>query len=164
MGAVDNDTLQAEIERTLQSLQDQPKHTKDQQLIVRKAVELYLVAFKYYDLDRTRALVHPNYKQHSTMATTDGQDSIIEVAGLMKSIAAKNLKGDGEPHFIIDVKRIMVDGEYVICQVHGRRWENDSGQHVFDMYRYRDGQFVEHWDVQMEVPPTTVTGNGNSLF
>ena len=164
MGAVDNDTLQAEIERSLQGLKDQPKHTKDQQLIVRKTIELYLVAFKFYDSDRTRALVHQNYKQHSNMATSDRQDSILEVAQLMKSIAAKKWKGDGEPRFFIDVKRILVDGEYVVCQVHGRRWEGDIGEHVFDMYRYRDGQFVEHWDVQMEVPPTGVNGSGNSVF
>lgn len=164
MVAVDDVTLQADIEQVFKSLRDQPRHTPDQETIVRKAIELYLVAFKYYDWDRTRALVHPNYKQHSTMATSDGQDSIIEVAQLMKSIATKHWAGAGEPHFRIDPKRIMVDGEYVICQVHGRRWEQDSGQHVFDMYRYWDGRFVEHWDVAMEVPATSITANGNSLF
>lgn len=164
MVAVDNDTLQTEIEQVFQSLSDQPRHTPDQEIIVKKAIELYLVAFKYYDSDRTRALVHPNYKQHSTMANSDGQDSIIEVAHLMKSIASEQWNGTGEPHFKIDPKRIMVDGEYVICQVHGRVRENDSGQHVFDMYRYRDGRFVEHWDVVMEVPATSITTNGNTLF
>ncbi|KAH7089424.1 hypothetical protein FB567DRAFT_520741 [Paraphoma chrysanthemicola] len=164
MVAVDNDSLQAEIEQVFQSLRDQPQHTSEQETIVKKAIELYLVAFKYYDMNRTRALVHPNYKQHSTMATTDGQNSIIEVAQLMRSIASEHWKGMVEPHFQIEPKRIMVDGEYVICQVHGRRWENDSGQHVIDLYRYRDGQFVEHWDVVMDVPATSTTTNGNDLF
>ncbi|KAL6703096.1 hypothetical protein ACN47E_010233 [Coniothyrium glycines] len=159
MVAVDNDTLQAEIEQVFQSLHDQPRHTSDQDIIVKKAIELYLVGFKYYDEDRTRALVHPNYKQHSSMATSDGQNSIIEIAQGMRSIASEHWKGAGEPHFKIDPKRIMVDGEYVICQVHGRRWESDSGQHVFDMYRYRDGQFLEHWDVISEIP-----ANGNGVF
>lgn len=82
----------------------------------------------------------------------------------MKSIVSKDWKEAGEPHFKITPKRIMVDGEYVICQVHGQRWENDSGEHVFDMYRYREGQFLEYWDVQMEIPASAKLTHGNGVF
>lgn len=164
MGIVSDEVLQAEVERRYNSLLDQPPHTDDQILVIKRVIELCVATFKYYDFERTCALVGKNYKQHSALARSSGQESIIEVAGLLKSWAAKDWTGTGEPHIHIEFKRILVNGPYIFCQLHSRNSDSHLGQHVFDLYRYEDGRFVEHWDVVNEVPPASDLKHGNGLF
>lgn len=150
----------AEVEQIYAALPDQPQHTEDQIVKVKKTIELYLATFKYYNYERTFELVDESYKQHSQMVG-DGRDSIIEASKVLKSIAAEKWVGPGEPHFKMDFKRILVDGDYVIVQILSTRWPGDTGEHVFDLYRFKNGKVVEHWDAIQQISPENIKhGNG----
>ncbi|KAK2488231.1 hypothetical protein H9L39_02158, partial [Fusarium oxysporum f. sp. albedinis] len=151
----------AEIEQIYAGLTDQPPHTEEQKVMAKKIIELHLATFKYYDYKRTFELVDENYRQHSQMVA-DGRDSIIEASKVLKSIAAKNWKGPGEPHFNMMFKRILVDGDYIVAQIFSERWPGDAGEHVFDLYRWKNGKVVEHWDVIQQVDAANMK-HGNSV-
>ncbi|CAG9953171.1 unnamed protein product [Clonostachys rosea f. rosea IK726] len=151
----------AEVERIYAGLTDQPPHTQDQAIMAKAVIELHLATFKYYDYNRTFELVDENYKQHSQLVA-DGRESIIEASKILKSIAAKHWTGPGEPHFNMQFKRVLVDGDYIVAQIFSERWPGDSGEHVFDLYRWKNGKVVEHWDVIQQVHPENVK-HGNSV-
>ncbi|KAF4462514.1 hypothetical protein FALBO_10657 [Fusarium albosuccineum] len=140
----------AEVDQIYAGLADQPPQTPEQVAKAKTVIELHLVTFKYYDYKRTFELVDKNYKQHSQLVA-DGRDSIIEASKFLKSIAAKHWTGSGEPHYNMVFKRILVDGDYVVSQIFSTRWPGDAGEHVFDMYRWKNGKVVEHWDVIQQV-------------
>ncbi|KAI8722733.1 hypothetical protein NCS52_00418000 [Fusarium sp. LHS14.1] len=151
----------AEVEQIYAGLTDQPPHTEEQVARVKAVIELYLATFKYYDYKRTYELVDESYKQHSQMVG-DGRESIIEASKIIKSIAAKHWKGPGEPHFKMNFKRILVDGDYIVAQIFSTRWPGDTGEHVFDLYRWKNGKAVEHWDVIQQINPDNIK-HGNSV-
>ncbi|SPN96512.1 uncharacterized protein DNG_00040 [Cephalotrichum gorgonifer] len=153
----------AEVERIYATLTDQPPQTAEQIVKVKTTIELYLATFIHGDYERTIELVDESYRQHShSQDIGDGQDSIIEASKVLKSIAAEHWEGPGEPHFKMDFKRILVDGDYVIVQILSTRWPGDTGEHVFDMYRMKNGKFVEHWDVIQEIKAGG-TKHGNAV-
>ncbi|KAH7460988.1 hypothetical protein FOMA001_g19437 [Fusarium oxysporum f. sp. matthiolae] len=151
----------AEVEQIYVRLTDQPPHTPEQIVMTKKIIELHLATVKYYDYKRTFELVDENYKQHSQMVA-DGRDSIIEAFKILKSIAAKHWTGHGEPHFKVNLKRILVDGDYIVTQIFSERWTGDTGEHVFDLYRWKNGKAVEHWDVIQQVDADNIK-HGNSV-
>ncbi|KAF4498651.1 hypothetical protein FAGAP_5129 [Fusarium agapanthi] len=151
----------AEIEQIYAGLTDQPPHTEEKEVMAKKPIELYLATFKHYDYKRTFELVVENYKQHSQLVL-DGRDSIIESSKILKSIAAYHWTGPGEPHFNMMFKRILVDGDYVVAQILYERWLGDEGDHVFDLYRWKNGRVVEHWDVIQQVDLANIK-HGNSV-
>src|SRR6266498_750717 len=147
-------SLQHQIDLTYSSLPDQPPaHTPTQITMVKKLIELYLVTFQNYDYTATRNLVHKDYKQHNPLVG-DGAESIIEFGELMKAAAAEQAKEAGKKVFEkpeLRYKHLLVDGEFIVVHVHAVRWEGDLGMNIFDLFRYRDGLFVEHWDAIAEV-------------
>lgn len=62
-----------------------------------------------------------------------------------------------EPGLVLD------DGEFV--SIHGR-YVNWSGKTMIgvDIFRVKDGRFVEHWDVIQEEVPAAQTLTGNAMF
>lgn len=150
---VDEATLAAKVEEVYNSLQDQFPRTPDQIALVKKTIELHLVAFEYNDYDRIPPFIHENYKQHSALVG-DGPQSIIDCAKLLKGWATDNWSGSGEPHVDMALKRIFIDGPFVIVQHHTKRWPGDRGSHVIDIYRTKEGKFAEHWESVMDIPET----------
>ena len=55
------------------------------------------------------------------------------------------------PQAVHDVKRAFVDGDHVTVHYHVRRWPDDLGWAVIDIFRVEDGMIVEHWDVMQDV-------------
>ena len=71
------------------------------------------------------------------------------------------IKGEN-PHGVHDVKRMFADGDHVIVHYHVRRWPEDIGWAVVDIFRIENGLVAEHWDVAMDV---VVGGpNVNGMF
>lgn len=155
--------LRAEVEKLYNSLQDQPQHSAEQAITVKRIIELHLVAFKYYDFERTKLLVDPNYKQHSIFVG-DGRESLIDMAKIMEKWAETKWTEPGKPHIKMDIKRILVDGPYVVVQHHSQRWEGDIGNHVIDIYRVKDEKFTEHWESVMDVVPESELKHENGQF
>ncbi len=55
------------------------------------------------------------------------------------------------PEYSYDVKRIFVDGDFVIFHSHAtlkekHRGNDEKGLNIIDTWRLKDGQIVEHWD------------------
>jgi predicted SnoaL-like aldol condensation-catalyzing enzyme len=62
----------------------------------------------------------------------------------------------------IDIVRSSVDGDLVYLHVHSANDPKDLGQAVADIFRVRDGEIVEHWDVIQSVPEEAA--NKNTMF
>ncbi len=93
--------------------------------------------------------IAPGYIQHNQMAEP-GRD------GLKRFL--DTIKGQ-TPEAVHDVKRAFVDGDHVTVHYHVRRWPDDKGWAVIDIFRIEDGLIAEHWDVMQDV----VEGGPNPL-
>ena len=153
---------QNEVEEIYASLKDQPPHTAEQIERIKKLIYLYEVTFIHENHEETRKLVHPDYKQHDPLVG-DGASSIIEFHETMKKKMAEDAAAIGKAvNLQFSWKRVFVDGDILIAQILSTRWDGDLGLSVIDIFRYQDGQFIEHWDAIQEVPP--FSNNSNGLF
>ena len=55
------------------------------------------------------------------------------------------------PDYTYDVKKIFVDGDYVIFHSHATvkkkdRGDDTRGLNIVDYWKIKDGEIVEHWD------------------
>jgi len=57
-----------------------------------------------------------------------------------------------------ELKNIWADGDYVIA--HSLYRFAKSGNSVVDIFRMKDGNADEHWDVSQEIPDKIAHGNG----
>ncbi|MBO9669721.1 MAG: nuclear transport factor 2 family protein [Sphingobium sp.] len=96
--------------------------------------------------------IDPDYIQHSQLAPP-GRDALKSFLDMIKGAS---------PQAVHDVKRMFADGDHVIVHYHVRRWPEDNGFAVMDIFRCENGLIVEHWDVMMDVP--TEGPNPNSPF
>jgi predicted SnoaL-like aldol condensation-catalyzing enzyme len=91
-----------------------------------------------------------DYIQHSPMAD-DGADAL---KGFL------NWARGASPDYVHDVKRILVDGDYVVVHAHTIRDPGTLGFSVIDIFRIQDGLIAEHWDAMWEVPAESRNSNG----
>ncbi|HYD24555.1 MAG TPA: nuclear transport factor 2 family protein [Croceibacterium sp.] len=85
--------------------------------------------------------IAPGYIQHNQLAEP-GRDGLKR---FLDRIRAET------PEAVHDVKRAFVDGDHVIVHYHVRRWPDDRGWAVIDVFRVEDGLIAEHWDVMQDV-------------
>ena len=64
------------------------------------------------------------------------------------------------PEGVHDVKRMFADGDHVIVHYHVRRWPDDIGWAVVDIFRLEHGLIAEHWDVVQDVVADGPNVNG----
>jgi predicted SnoaL-like aldol condensation-catalyzing enzyme len=96
--------------------------------------------------------VGPTYRQHNPFAA-DGKEAAIQaLSGWLKTV----------PDLHIDIKHVLVDGDYVALHYHLQRTKDDRGSAVVDLFRFDKGKIVEHWDVIQQVPETSA--NDNTMF
>lgn len=93
------------------------------------------------DSSAVDALVSPDYTQHSQLAPP-GRDALKAFLDMIKAET---------PEAVHDVKRAFVDGNHVTVHYHVRRWPDDLGWAVIDIFRVEDGAIAEHWDVLQDV-------------
>jgi len=96
--------------------------------------------------------VSPDYIQHSQLAPP-GRDALMAFLDQAKR---------DTPDAVHDLKRAFVDGDHVILHYHVRRWPDDSGFAVIDIFRVEDGMVAEHWDVLQPVDASAP--NPNTMF
>jgi predicted SnoaL-like aldol condensation-catalyzing enzyme len=94
----------------------------------------------------------PDYIQHSPMAPPGREALKIFLDAIREQT----------PLAVHDIKRSFVDGDCVIVHYHVRRFPDDAGFAVIDIFRVAEGMIVEHWDVAQNV----VAGgpNPNPIF
>lgn len=66
------------------------------------------------------------------------------------------------PELRSDIKRIFVEGDFVILHVHARRRPGELGLAIVDIFRLENGKIVEHWDVRQ--PLGEVAAHPNGMF
>lgn len=105
----------------------------------------------YYGQHKTREaferFVAKDYIQHNPNAK-DGRDAAI---AFLATLMAK-------PTVSMDVRRILVDGDYAVVHLIGRQGPEDPGHAIMNIFRMHDGMIVEHWDVTQPVPAKTASG------
>jgi len=117
----------------------------------RRLVEnVYDLVLKPLDSSRVDDFFAEGYIQHNPMAETGA-------GGLKKFLEwAKNTSPQAEHH----VKRIFVDGDFVIAHVHVVINPGDRGLAVADIFRIQNGKIAEHWDAAQPVPADMQNTNG----
>jgi predicted SnoaL-like aldol condensation-catalyzing enzyme len=58
------------------------------------------------------------------------------------------------------VKRVFVDGDYVVAHVHVIIRPGERGNAVVDIFRIQDGRIAQHWDAAQPVPAESANANG----
>jgi predicted SnoaL-like aldol condensation-catalyzing enzyme len=91
--------------------------------------------------------VHEGYIQHNPIIA-DGRENALK---WLEPVFAKQ---DAE----IQVRRVLVDGEYATVQIIGRMSPADPGSAIINIFRLEDGVIVEHWDVTQAMPAATASG------
>ncbi len=92
------------------------------------------------------------YIQH-TPWIPDGVDEVL-------SIFAKRF--EKYPDFSMEIKRSAADGDLVWLHLHTKRTPETRGNAVINVFRMKDGKFVEHWNVGQAVPDKSA--NNNTMF
>jgi len=115
-------------------------------------LEFYDKALNQKDFAAAAKYLGPRYIQHNPNAA-DG------IEGFKKFIEFRREKF---PDAKSEVKRALVDGDFVILHVHSIRAPGERGVAIVDIFRLENGKVVEHWDVVQPVPDTAA--NGNTMF
>lgn len=87
------------------------------------------------------------YIQHN-LNFENGREGLTGSLDYLKSIGTK-----------VEVKRVIEDGDLVA--VHSE-YELNGPKAIFDIFRFENGQIVEHWDNIQEL--VTDTANGHTMF
>ncbi len=85
--------------------------------------------------------IAPGYIQHN-QGVEPGRDALKAFLDMIRQQT---------PQAVHDVKRAFVDGNHVTVHYHVRRWPDDLGWAVIDIFRVEGGLIVEHWDVMQDV-------------
>ena len=118
----------------------------------RLVMDVYEKVLKPLDESRVDEFFRPDYIQHNPMARTGAE-------GLKAFLKwAKSVSPSAEHH----VKRLFVDGHFVIAHVHVIVQPGDLGSAVVDIFRIENGMIAEHWDVAQQL--TRHSHNENGMF
>ena len=108
-------------------------------------LELVLAMFAHVlnpmDSSVVDRFIAEDYVQHSQLAEP-GREALKRFLDMIKAQS---------PNAVHDIKRAFVDGDHVIVHYHVRRWPEDKGMAVIDIFRVENGLIAEHWDVLQDV-------------
>ncbi|MCU7933207.1 MAG: nuclear transport factor 2 family protein [Candidatus Thiodiazotropha sp. (ex Codakia rugifera)] len=78
--------------------------------------------------------------------------------------AIKGFFADKPTGIDITVHRVLEDGDYVVVHSsYGGVWNNNQPQVVFDVFRFKNGLAVEHWDNLQDWVDPADTASGRSM-
>ena len=104
------------------------------------------------DSSRVDDFIAQDYIQHNPMAET-GAEGLKKFLNWAKSVS------DRPEH---RVKRILVDGDFVVAHVHVIPNHGENGNNVVDIFRIENGLVAEHWDAAQAL--TSESNNNNGIF
>jgi predicted SnoaL-like aldol condensation-catalyzing enzyme len=108
--------------------------------------------FNRHDIVQAAKVVADDYRQHNP-GVPDGKAPLVDYfTGFFKS----------NPQSRARIVRSAADGDLVWLHVHSTNGKDDLGRAVLDIFRVKDGQIVEHWDVIQDVPGKSA--NPNTMF
>ncbi|WP_088143596.1 nuclear transport factor 2 family protein [Achromobacter xylosoxidans] len=114
-------------------------------------VAFFRMMFQDRDIDEAvRLYVSPNYTQHNPYM----QDGVGPLVDFFPAYFEQH------PQSIVEIKRVIAEGDLVLIHNLWRDSPEDRGQAVMDIFRVEDGKIVEHWDVSQEIPENPANKNG----
>ncbi|KAF9701095.1 hypothetical protein EKO04_000967 [Ascochyta lentis] len=144
--------IRADAAATYNSISNLHTHNADQTAAATKLIELFLLAFKYYDFDEVRKLSAKDYKKHD-QTVEGGPESITDFAKRVRAEEIKDGCGLDEPGELgMEYKRIFVDGEYVIPHMHITTRSGQPDLQAIEPMLYKDGLSHEHWTCLQPMP------------
>ena len=123
-----------------------PQEETNKQVVL----DFYEKALNQKDFEAAARHFGPRYIQHNPLAA-DG------IEGFKKFIEFRREKF---PNAKSEIKRALVDGDFVILHVHGIREPGERGVAIIDIFRLENGKIVEHWDVIQPIPEKAANDNG----
>lgn len=72
----------------------------------------------------------------------------------MKANAKQN------PAKVMEVKRVLVDREFVVTHSHVQQNPDQRGAVVVHIFRFENGKIIELWDVGQPIPESSLNQNG----
>ncbi|PHS27722.1 MAG: hypothetical protein COA85_04900 [Robiginitomaculum sp.] len=93
-----------------------------------------------------------NYIQH-TPRIADGRDAVLDYFAN---------RFETYPDYAMEIKRTSADEDLVWIHLHAKRTPDNLGAAVINIFRMKDGKFVEHWNVGQAVPKESK--NNNTMF
>jgi predicted SnoaL-like aldol condensation-catalyzing enzyme len=118
-----------------------------------RALEFFEIAFNQKrPEDAVRAFMGDPYIQHNPGADDGQENSIAAINGFVSQF----------PELSVEVKRVVAEDDLVAIHHHLRTSPEDRGIAALDIFRFRDGKIVEHWDVLQPVPEKPA--NDNTMF
>ncbi len=117
--------------------------TADEQRNIDLVTDMFKHVLQPMSSARVDEFISPDYIQHSQLAPP-GRDALKAFLDEM---------GPQHPNSSHDIKRVFADGDHVIVHYLVKRWPEDPGMIVIDVFRCADGMIVEHWDVLEDVRP-----------
>lgn len=112
--------------------------------------EFYDKAINQKDFEAASKYLGPVYIQHNQNAA-DGAGGL---KAFIRSLREKF------PNAHSEVKRVFVDGDYVVLHVHAVRTPGTRGMAIVDIFRLKNGKIEEHWDVHEDIVEKPANGNG----
>lgn len=94
--------------------------------------------------------IDPNFRHHNPFFRGDA-DSLMHA---MEDNSIKN------PHKILEVKRVIENGNIVAVHSHVKQKQDDLGGAVVHIFRFHNDLIVELWDVGQAIPENSPNENG----
>jgi predicted SnoaL-like aldol condensation-catalyzing enzyme len=123
-----------------------PKEEANRKVVL----DFYEKGLNQKDADAAIALMGDRYVQHNPNAA-DGPEGFRKFIGFLK---------EKFPNSKSEIKRALVDGDYVILHVHAVREPGTRGNAIIDIFKLENGKIVEHWDVVQLIPENPANNNG----
>jgi predicted SnoaL-like aldol condensation-catalyzing enzyme len=123
-----------------------PKEEANRKIVL----DFYEKGLNQKDADAAIALMGDRYVQHNPNAA-DGPEGFRKFIGFLK---------EKFPNSKSEIKRALVDGDYVILHVHAVREPGTRGNAIIDIFKLENGKIVEHWDVVQPIPENPANNNG----
>ncbi|MBN8825387.1 MULTISPECIES: nuclear transport factor 2 family protein [unclassified Spirosoma] len=111
--------------------------------------DFYRRAVREGDLTFAEQIIADDYIQHST-TVKPGKAGLLEALAYMKQMPKP-------PTTSVPFIRLIAEGDYVVTNM-SFGWAGKQ-KAVIDLFRFRDGQVVEHWDAMADQPEITLNGH-----
>ena len=124
--------------------------TPQQEANKKAVLELYEAGLNQKDFAKASQYFGPRYTQHNPNAA-DGPEGFHKFLDFLR---------EKFPNSHSEIKKVFVDGDYVILHVHAVREPGTRGSAIVDIFKLENGKVVEHWDVVQPIPEQAANTNG----
>lgn len=123
---------------------------KQAEINKQNVVEFYNAALNQKDFTAASKYLGSHYTQHNPNVA-DGIEGFKAIVEYIR---------DHYPDSHSEIKRVFVDGDYVVLHVHLVREPGTRGKAIFDLFKLENGKIVEHWDTVQDIPEKSANDNG----